>query len=132
MEHLDQLYPRLDITLHHVLWRTQQEKSHPPVEYALYPRAVVDRRVDRHRVTLGRTSIKIRRVTPHSHRDVSKALSFRGVNGTYFLMECWAVQMKQSYSCQSIGTWCVFIWPDSVYRGGELTLIYDADVPSPT
>jgi hypothetical protein len=30
------------------------------VEYALYPGTVVDRRVDRHRVTLGRTSVKIR------------------------------------------------------------------------
>jgi hypothetical protein len=88
VEHLDQLYPRPNIALHHVLWRAQEEKLHPPVEYALYPGSVVDRRMDSHRATLNRTSGKLREVTLRSQQDVVKALSFRGVDGTYLLMEC--------------------------------------------
>ena len=94
MEHLDQLYSRLYFALYHVLWRAQQEKLHAPMEYALHPRIVVDRRVDSHGVTLDRMSINIRKITPCSQRDVAKALSFRGENGTYVLMESPAVQAE--------------------------------------
>ena len=64
------------------------------MEHALHPRIVVDRRVDSHGVTLDRMSINIRKITPCSQRDVAKALSFRGENGTYVLMESPAVQAK--------------------------------------
>jgi hypothetical protein len=57
------------------------------MEYALYSGVVVDRRVDSHGVTLNRMSIKICETTLCSNRDVVKALSFRGVNGTCVLME---------------------------------------------
>jgi len=94
VEHLDQLYSRLYSALYHVLWRAQQEKLHAPMEYALYSGIVVDRRVDSYGVTLNRMSIKFRKITLCSQRDVAKALSFRGVNGTYVLMESWAVEAE--------------------------------------
>ena len=65
------------------------------MEYALYPGIVVDSRVDSHRVTLDRMSVEIRQVFLRLRRDVVKALSFRGMNGTYLLMECWAVQTER-------------------------------------
>jgi hypothetical protein len=92
MEHLDQLYSRFDFALYHVLRRAQQEKFHSSVEHALYPGIVVDPRVGSHGVTFHRTSVKIHEIAPSS-RDVFEALSFRGVNGTYLLMECQAMQI---------------------------------------
>jgi hypothetical protein len=83
VEHLDQLYPRLDITLYHVLWCAQQEKFYPLVEYALYPGSVVDCRVDSHRITLHRTSVKIR----GSH----STLTMRRFQGVEFPRREWYV-----------------------------------------
>jgi phenolic acid decarboxylase len=94
VEHLDQLYSRLYFALYHVLWRAQQEKLYASMEYALHSRIVVDRRVDSHGVTLDRMSINIRKITPCSQRGVAKALSFRGVNGTYVLMDIPAVHAE--------------------------------------
>ena len=64
------------------------------MEYALHSGIMVDRRMDSHGITLDRMSINIRKITLCSQRDVAKALSFRGVNGTYVLMESWAVQAE--------------------------------------
>ena len=54
MEHFDQLYSRLDSALHHVLRCASQEKFDATVEHALYPRSVVDPRVDLDRAAFHR------------------------------------------------------------------------------
>lgn len=60
MEHFDQLYSRLDSALHHVLRCASQEKFDTSVEHALYPRSVVDPRLDIDGVAFYRTLFLLR------------------------------------------------------------------------
>ena len=60
VEHFDQLYSRFDSALHHVLWCASQEKFDTSVEHTLYPRCVVDPRLDRNRGPFHRTSFLIK------------------------------------------------------------------------
>ena len=46
VEHLDQLHSRPDSTLYHVLRCSLQEKFDTSVEHAIYPRSMVDPRLD--------------------------------------------------------------------------------------